>query len=69
MGICQLHLEITADSPVCLSIKNGSGQTVYIVEGSSVVEKGRKLSLDAGAYTVQLSDFAGGSLKITLDID
>lgn len=64
-----IDLEITADSPVCLSIKNKSGETVYTAEGSSVTEKGRKLSLEAGAYTVQLSDFAGGSLEITLDID
>lgn len=69
MGICQLHLEITVDSPVCLSIKNGSGQTVYTAKGASVTETSKKIRLEPGAYTVQLSDFAGGSLKITLDID
>lgn len=64
-----IDLDITADSPVCVSIRNESGQTVYTVEGSSVAEKGRKLSLEAGAYTVVFSDFPGGSLEITLEID
>lgn len=64
-----IDLEITADSPVCLSIKNESGETVYTAEGSSVTEKGRTLSLEAGTYTVAFSDFAGGALEITLEID
>lgn len=62
-------LNITADSPVRVSIRNESGQTVYTAEGSSVAEKDRKLSLEAGTYTVVFSDFTGGPLEVTLKID
>ena len=64
-----IDLNITSDAPVCFTIRNESGETVYTVKGSTVAEENVKLNLKAGTYTMLLSDFAGGSLNVSLDID
>lgn len=64
-----VDLDITSDSPVCCSIRNEAGEVIYTMAGSSVAEENVKLNLKAGTYTVVLSDFAGGSLNVSLDID
>jgi hypothetical protein len=64
-----IDLDITSDSPVCFTIRNESGEIVYTVKGSAVAEEDIKLNLKAGTYTMLLSDFAGGSLNVSLDID
>jgi hypothetical protein len=64
-----IDLNITSDAPVCFTIRNESGETVYTVQGSTVAEENVKLNLKAGTYTILFSDFAGGSLNVSLDID
>lgn len=64
-----IDLDITSDAPVCFTIRNESGEIVYTVKGSAVAEEDIKLNLKAGTYTMLLSDFAGGSLNVSLDID
>ena len=62
-----MDLDITSDSPVRFCIRNDSGETVYTVKGSSVAEEDIKIKLDEGTYTILFSDFAGGSLNVSLD--
>lgn len=64
-----IDLDITSDSPVCFTIRNESGEIVYTVKGSAVAEENIKLNLKEGTYTMLFSDFAGGSLNVSLDID
>lgn len=64
-----IDLDITSDSPVSFCIRNESGETVYTVKGSSVAEENIKIKLEEGTYTILFSDFAGGSLNVSLDID
>lgn len=64
-----IDLDITSDAPVCFTLRNESGEIVYTVKGSTVAEENIKLNLKAGTYTMLLSDFAGGSLNVSLDID
>lgn len=64
-----IDLGIAADAPVRFTIRNESGETVYTVQGSTVAEENVKLNLKAGTYTMLFSDFAGGSLNVSLDID
>jgi hypothetical protein len=64
-----IDLVITSDTPVCFAIRNESGEIVYTVKGSTVAEENIKLNLKAGTYTMLFSDFAGGSLNVSLDID
>lgn len=64
-----IDLDITSDMPVCFTIRNESGEIVYTVKGSAVQEENIKLNLKAGTYTMLFSDFAGGSLNVSLDVD
>lgn len=64
-----IDLDITSDAPVCCTIRNESGEIVYTVKGSSVAEENIKIKLEEGTYTILFSDFAGGSLNVSLDID
>lgn len=64
-----MDLEIQADAPVCFAIMNESGEIIYTVSGASVAEEDIKLSLEKGVYTTLLSDFSGGALNVSLDID
>lgn len=63
-----VDLNITADSPVRFSIRNESGETVYTVKDSCVAEENIKIKLEEGTYSILFSDFAGGSLNVSLDI-
>lgn len=64
-----MDLEIQADAPVCFAIMNESGEIIYTVSGASVAEEDIKLSLEKGVYTTLLSDFSGGALNVSLDIN
>lgn len=64
-----LDLEIEAESPVTLSILDENGESIYSVTETSYEISNKKIYLDKGIYQFYLSDFAGGKIEITADLD
>lgn len=60
-----LDLDIDADVPICLTITDTTGKTVYTVKGAEITEENLMLRLDKGDYRIYLSDFAGGGFDIS----
>ena len=64
-----LDLDIDADVPICLTITDTTGKTVYTVKGSEITEENLMLRLDKGDYRIYLSDFAGGGFDISYQLE
>ncbi len=58
-----------AETPITLTILNEEYETVYTVTETSFETSNEKLYLNKGTYTFYLSDFAGGKINITADLD
>lgn len=63
-----LDLDIDADVPICLTITDNAGKTVYTVKGSEISEEALMLRLDKGDYKIYFSDFAGGGFDISYQL-
>ncbi|MBE5955256.1 MAG: DUF2812 domain-containing protein [Lachnospiraceae bacterium] len=64
-----MDLTITADAPICFTLINEAKEIIYTVKESSFEETDVKLPLEKGEYKIILSDFEGGAVSITADID
>ena len=64
-----LDLDIDADVPICLTILDDAGKTVYTVKGAEISEENLMLRLDKGEYRIYLSDFAGGGFDISYQLE
>ena len=63
-----LDLSIKADSPICVTILDGSDAVVYTVTEAHADISGQKLHLQRGTYRFYFSGFEGGPLDVTLDL-
>lgn len=64
-----VDLSVTADSPICVSILNESGDVFYTVTDSSADILNQKLHLQRGTYSIYFSDYEGGRLEASFSID
>ncbi len=64
-----IDAEITADSPITLTVVGENGEEVYSVSGTDISEDDVKVRLCKGEYKIYLSDFAGGALDASFGID
>lgn len=64
-----LDLNIDADAPICFTILDDAGKTVYTIKESEAKIEDHMLRLDKGEYRVYLSDFAGGGFDISYHLD
>ena len=64
-----LDLNIDAAVPICFTILNDAGETVYTAKESSFAEENLMLRLEKGTYNVYLSDFAGGGFDISYQFE
>lgn len=62
-----LHLE--ADSPMCVTIMDASGETVYTATEASMDVSRIKLHLKKGNYRIYFSDFAGGKMDVDFSLN
>ena len=64
-----LDVSVDADTPVTFTLLDSDGGVVYSVSGSQVDENNAKLRLPRGDYHIYLSDFAGGRLDFSMELD
>lgn len=63
------RLRIEADSPMCFTIMDASGETVYTVTEASMDDSHIKLHLQKGNYRIYFSDFAGGKMVVDFGLN
>lgn len=63
------NLHIEADSPMCFTIMDASGETVYAVTEASLDVSRIKLHLKKGNYRIYFSDFAGGKMSVDFGLN
>lgn len=63
------RLRIEADSPMCVTIMDASGKTVYTVAEASMDDSHIKLHLKKGNYRIYFSDFAGGKMAVDFGLN
>lgn len=64
-----LDLKVDTASPITFSVVNEAGETIYTLTEQSFEKENLKLYLKRGNYTLYLSDFAGGRVNFTFEID
>lgn len=64
-----LDLKVEAETPVTLTILNEEGDAIYTLTETSYEISNKKLYLKKGEYDFYLSDFDGGKIDITADLD
>ena len=64
-----LDLKVEAEKPITLTILNETGDAIYTLTETSYEISNKKLYLKKGEYDFYLSDFEGGKIDITADLD
>ncbi len=64
-----LDLEIDSANPVTVTFMDENEKIVYQKTGSNLEVNNALLKLHKGRYKVHLSDFAGGQLRVSYDLD
>ncbi len=64
-----LDVEIKAEAPVTFTVENDKGEVVYALTGAEEKAENARLCLKKGEYKIYLSDFAGGALDVSYDIN
>lgn len=64
-----LDLKVETETPITLTILSEKDDTIYTITETSYEVSNKKLYLNKGVYTFYLSDFGGGKINITADLD
>lgn len=60
-----LNLDIDSDAPLCFTIRNKAGESVYSINESETTIDNLALRLKKGEYEVYISDFSEGQTNIS----